>query len=330
MNMQHANALEKLLKIFANEMSFVDQMIEDRMQSKNAARIPDITKHLTGAGGKRIRPLLTIASSALCGEAGDNHLKLATAVEFIHSATLLHDDVVDESEKRRGRPTANNIWDNKSAVLVGDYLFSRSFQLMVETGSIEVLAVLANASAVIAEGEVLQLQASSDISTTEHTYFQVIEGKTAALFAAACKVGAMVANAPKAKTDALNAYGLNLGLSFQIADDILDYVADERFGKTIGNDFAERKLTLPLIRAIATSDDEELQFWQRTIGKGEQVEGDLDKALALIEKHNTLESAKATAFELAKSAKSALDEFPESEIKQLLRDLADLVVVRLV
>ncbi len=323
-------AIDKLNQLFSNEMSLVNSMIIERMKSENAPRIPEITLHLTEAGGKRIRPLLTLACAKLCGYQGDKHIKLATTVEFIHTATLLHDDVVDESSKRRGKPTANLLWDNKSSVLVGDYLFSRSFQLMVETESLKVLEILSNASAVIAEGEVLQLSVASNIETTEETYFKVIEGKTAALFAAACEVGGVISDASAERINALHEYGMKLGLAFQIADDVLDYIADEKFGKAIGNDFAERKLTLPVIRAIEAGDGEEKAFWHKTISRGQQSNDDLRTALGFLQKHDTLKSSKATALDLAKDAKNTVSIFEDSELKETLIALCDQVVERLV
>ena len=212
-----------LADALAGDMAEVNALIRARMASEHAPRIPEVTAHLVEAGGKRLRPMLTLAAARICGYGGPYHVHLAATVEFIHTATLLHDDVVDESARRRGRPTANLLWDNKSSVLVGDYLFSRSFQLMVETGSLRVLDILANASATIAEGEVLQLTAAQDLATDEAVYLQVVRGKTAALFAAAAEVGGVIAGAPEAVTRALQAYGDALGIAFQIADDLLDY-----------------------------------------------------------------------------------------------------------
>ncbi len=321
--------IERISDILAEDLERVNVRIVERMQSQNAPRIPEISAYLIQAGGKRIRPVLTLAAAEICGYKGDAHISLATAVEFIHTATLLHDDVVDGSEKRRGKKTANLMWDNKSSVLVGDYLFSRSFQLMVEAGDLEVLGVLANASAVISEGEVLQLVASSDIDTSEETYFKVITGKTAALFEAASQVGAMVAEADLAVVQAFAQYGLKLGLAFQIADDVLDFIADDKFGKAVGNDFAEGKLTLPIIRAISAADGDEKAFWYRTIARGQQGDDDLREAIGLLKKHGTIESSRETAFELANDAKAALKDVPKSELTDQLIELADYVVERL-
>ncbi|MEM9198596.1 MAG: polyprenyl synthetase family protein, partial [Pseudomonadota bacterium] len=240
--------LAQLADLLSDELSAVNATIRDRMSSEHAPRIPEVTAHLIEAGGKRIRPMLTLATARLLGHAGPDPVKLAATVEFIHTATLLHDDVVDESDQRRGRPTANLLWDNTSSILVGDYLFARAFQLMVETGSLRVLEILSNAAAVIAEGEVLQLTTSRNLATDEATYVQVIRGKTAALFSAACEAGAVVSGAGPAETEALREYGDALGISFQIVDDLLDYGgASASLGKNTGDDFRERKVTLPVI-----------------------------------------------------------------------------------
>ncbi len=322
--------IEQLLVLLGGDMDRVNTLIRTRMASEHAPRIPEVTAHLVEAGGKRLRPLLTLAAARLCGYEGEHHIRLAATVEFIHTATLLHDDVVDESARRRGRPTANLLWDNKSSVLVGDYLFARAFQLMVETGSLRVLDILANASAVIAEGEVLQLSAAANVSTTEAVYLLVIRGKTAALFAAATEAGAVIAGAPEAQVRALRAYGDALGMSFQITDDLLDYGgASAGLGKNTGDDFRERKVTLPVIRALAACDAEERAFWARVIGKGDQRDGDLETALELMTRHGSLESTRATAFDYAGQARAALGPLPEGPIRRHLADLADYVVSRL-
>jgi octaprenyl-diphosphate synthase len=320
---------EALQAALAPDMEGVNALIRARMASEHAPRIPEVTAHLVEAGGKRLRPLLTLAAARLCGYEGEHHLRLAATVEFIHTATLLHDDVVDESARRRGRPTANLLWDNKSSVLVGDYLFARAFQLMVETGQVRVLDILANASAVIAEGEVLQLSVASNVSTGEETYLQVIRGKTAALFAAATEVGAVIAGAPEAQVAALRAYGDALGLGFQIADDLLDYGGlSASLGKNVGDDFRERKMTLPVIRALAAADAAERAFWIRTIGKGEQRDGDLEEALALMARHGALESTHATALDYAARARAALAPLPAGAMRDRLAAMADFVVGR--
>ncbi|SDI88079.1 polyprenyl synthetase family protein [Aliiruegeria lutimaris] len=320
---------DRLAAVLAGDMGRVNDLIRTRMASEHAPRIPEVTAHLVEAGGKRLRPMLTLAAARMCGYEGDNHVKLAATVEFIHTATLLHDDVVDESGQRRGRPTANLLWDNKSSVLVGDYLFARSFQLMVETDSLRVMDILANASAVIAEGEVLQMTAAQDLATTEEIYLQVIRGKTAALFAAACEVGGVVARAEEAQVQALRDYGDALGISFQIVDDLLDYGGDSSAtGKNVGDDFRERKLTMPVIKAVAAADAEQRAFWRRVIEKGDQNDGDLDHALALISHHGTMEATRQQALVWADRAKSALATLPESDIRGMLTDLADYVVAR--
>lgn len=320
--------LDQMQAELASKLDAVNALIAERMESENAPRIPQVTAHLVDAGGKRIRPMLTLASARLFGYAGHDDEKLAATVEFIHTATLLHDDVVDESAQRRGRPTANLLWDNKSSVLVGDYLFSRSFQLMVETGSLRILDILANASAVIAEGEVLQLTAAQNLETTRGTYMKVIRGKTAALFSAATEVGAIVARADDRSVDALRTYGDAIGIAFQIVDDLLDYggVAGN-LGKNVGDDFRERKMSLPVILAVA-ADPNERPFWERVIEKGQQGDGDLEHALDIMSRHNVLETTRAEALHWAGNAKTALNDLAPHPMRDLLSDLADFVVAR--
>ena len=321
---------ERLSAALAGDMAAVNALIAERMASEHAPRIPQVTAHLVEAGGKRLRPMLTLAAARICGYRGPFHVHLAATVEFIHTATLLHDDVVDESGQRRGRPTANLLWDNKSSVLVGDYLFSRAFQLMVETGNLRVLDILSNASATIAEGEVLQLTAAQDLRTDESVYLKVIRGKTAALFSAATEAGGVIAGAPEDQVKALFDYGDALGVSFQIVDDLLDYGGDAAAtGKNVGDDFRERKLTLPVIKAVALADADERAFWQRTIEKGRQEDGDLEQALALLARHGTMEATRAEAIAWADRAKAALEALPPSDLREMLRDLADYVVARI-
>ncbi len=320
---------EQLAAALADDLTAVNAMIRDRMASEHAPRIPEVTAHLVEAGGKRLRPMLTLAAARMCGYDGPYHVHLAATVEFIHTATLLHDDVVDESSQRRGRPTANLLWDNNSSVLVGDYLFARSFQLMVETGSMRVLDILANAAATIAEGEVLQLTAASDLSTTEDIYIKVVRGKTAALFSAAMEVGGEIASQDAATKQALYDYGDALGIAFQIVDDLLDYGGTKATGKNVGDDFRERKLTLPVIRAVARADAAERDFWVRTIQKGKQETGDLDYAISLLAKHGTMESTRVDAINWAEKAKSTLNAVPDHPLKTMLVDLADYVVARI-
>src|SRR6056297_1637781 len=319
---------DRLTKRFAARMDAVNTLIRTRMASEHAPRIPEVTAHLVEAGGKRLRPMLTLAAARMCGYEGDNHIKLAATVEFIHTATLLHDDVVDESDKRRGRPTANLLWDNKSSVLVGDYLFARSFQLMTETDNIRVLRILSDAAATIAEGEVLQMTAAQDLRTSEDIYLQVVRGKTAALFSAATEVGGVIADMDDSRVQALFDYGDALGIAFQIVDDLLDYWGSDATGKNIGDDFRERKLTLPLIKAHAAADKTERAFWKRVIEKGKQEEGDLEHAIHLLNKHGALEATRKEALAWTARARAAMEVLPPSEIRDLLIDLNDYVVAR--
>ena len=322
------NALDKLTVLVADDLKACNALIIDRMQSP-VELIPQLAGYIIAAGGKRLRPVLTLASSRLCGYEGDRHKALAACVEFIHTATLLHDDVVDESDLRRGLASANAVFGNKSSVLVGDFLFSRAFQLMVEDGSLDVLRILSHASAVIAEGEVLQLTTSNDTGTSEQAYLEVIRSKTAELFAAACQIGAVVADRPSAEEDALFAYGLNLGIAFQLVDDVLDYSAlQARLGKTVGDDFREGKITLPVILAYRRGSDEERVFWNRTLEAMEQEEGDLDKAIGLMNQHGALRDTVERARHYGAVARDALGLFPDGEEKAALLDVIDFVIDR--
>ena len=321
---------ERLADALADDMSAVNALIRDRMASEHAPRIPEVTAHLVEAGGKRLRPMLTLAAATMCGYGGPFHVHLAATVEFIHTATLLHDDVVDESQQRRGRPTANLLWDNQSSVLVGDYLFARSFQLMTETGNMRVLSILSNAAATIAEGEVLQLTAARNLATDEDVYLKVVRGKTAALFSAATEVGGVIADADPAQVQALFDYGDALGIAFQIADDLLDYQGNSSAtGKNVGDDFRERKLTLPVIKAVAQATPEEHAFWERTIETGKQEDGDLEHALDLMNKYGTLQATRDDAHVWAAKARKAILALPAHPVRDILHDLADYVVARL-
>ena len=321
---------DRLAVYLAEDMAAVNRLIRLRMASEHAPRIPEVTAHLVEAGGKRLRPMLTLAAARLCGYSGPYHIHLAATVEFIHTATLLHDDVVDESARRRGRPTANLLWDNKSSVLVGDYLFARSFQLMIETGSLKVLDILANASATIAEGEVLQLTAARNLATDEAVYLQVVRGKTAALFSAAAGVGGVIAGASEVAIAALHTYGDALGVAFQMVDDLLDYGGSAaQIGKNPGDDFREGKLTLPLIKAVARATPKERAFWVRVIEKADQRDGDLAQAVGLLHHHRAIEAVRTEALDWADKAKAALDDLPAHELRDMLQDLADYVVARL-
>jgi octaprenyl-diphosphate synthase len=322
------NALDQLHQLLADDLAQVNALIVDRMQSP-VALIPQLAGYIIASGGKRLRPLLTLAAARMVGYTGTRQHMLATAVEFIHTATLLHDDVVDESALRRGRDSANAVWGNQASVLVGDFLFSRAFELMVETESIAVLGILAGASATIAEGEVLQLSTANDISTDEDAYLRVIAGKTAELFAAACEVGGVIAGRPAAETAALRAYGSALGMAFQIVDDVLDYSAVQaRLGKTIGDDFREGKLTLPVVLAIMASDATERRFWQRTLEQLDQRDGDMEHAAQLLQRHQALDGAMQRAHAFGIDAKNALSVFAEGAIRQSLMDVVDFCLMR--
>ena len=289
-------SLETIHGLVLEDLKRVNQVIVDHMQSP-VTLIPQLAGHLVAAGGKRLRPVLTLAAAKLCGYDGQRHIPLAACVEFIHTATLLHDDVVDESMLRRGRDSANALWGNQPSVLVGDFLFARAFELMVADGSLKVLKILSKASSVIAEGEVLQLMTTNDTATSEEAYLEVIRAKTATLFAAAAQIGAVVADRPKVEEEALESYGMNLGIAFQLIDDVLDYSAVQaELGKTVGDDFREGKISLPVVLAWRRGSAEERDFWRRTLEKLEQTDGDLEKAIGLMEKrgalHDTVERAR--------------------------------------
>ncbi len=322
------SGLERLIEVAGEDIKAVNRIILDHMQSE-VEIIPQLAGHIIAAGGKRLRPLLTLGAARLCDYSGRRHLALAACVEFIHTATLLHDDVIDESDLRRGLATANSLWGNKSSVLVGDFLFSRAFQLMVTDGSIDVLRILSDASAVIAEGEVLQLITSNDTETDEESYLRVVGAKTAALFAAACEIGAVVAERPEAEQAALRHYGRSFGIAFQLVDDILDYSAlQAELGKAIGDDFREGKITLPVILAIRRGDASELTFWRRCLEDLDQNETDLEQALVYLARHHTLADSMVQARHYADEARAALDAFPESQARRALTDLVHFCIER--
>jgi octaprenyl-diphosphate synthase len=322
-------SLDELHALIEDDLKAVNAEIVKRMQSP-VALIPQLAAHLVAAGGKRLRPMLTLASAKLCGySGGSRHVTLAACVEFIHTATLLHDDVVDESELRRGMQSANAIFGNKASVLVGDFLFSRSFELMVEDGSLDVLAILSKASSVIAEGEVLQLMTTNDTETDETQYLEVIKSKTAQLFAAACRIGAVVADRPKVEENALESYGTNLGVVFQLIDDVLDYSADQvKLGKTVGDDFREGKITLPVILAFRRGTEEERTFWRRTLEDLDQTDDDLAHAIKLMEKHNALSDSIERARHYGAIARDSLGIFKDCPEKRAMIDLVDFCIQR--
>ena len=322
------SALDDLAGLVGDDLARVNAVIMERMQSE-VSLIPQLAGHIVAAGGKRLRPMLTLACAKLCGYEGRRHLSLAACVEFIHTATLLHDDVVDGSGLRRGLATANSLWGNKSSVLVGDFLFSRAFQLMVADGSLKVLRILSDASAEIAEGEVHQLMTANDTATGEANYLEVIRAKTATLFSAACQIGAVVAERPLGEEQALADYGLNLGIVYQLIDDVLDYsAAQSTFGKSVGDDFREGKVTLPVILAFARGNETERKFWRRTLEEVDQHEGDLEWAIALIAKREAIADTLKRARAFGDMAQTALAPFPGGAEKQILTDIIDFCIER--
>jgi octaprenyl-diphosphate synthase len=321
-------SLDALVGLVAADMNGVNAVILERMQSQ-VALIPELAGHLIAGGGKRMRPMLTLACANLLGYPGTRHHKLAAAVEFIHTATLLHDDVVDGSGMRRGKRTANLIWGNPASVLVGDFLFSRAFELMVEDGSLKVLRILSHASAVIAEGEVEQLTAQRQIDTGEDHYLEIISAKTAALFAAACRVAPVVAEASEDCEMALEAYGRHLGIAFQLTDDVIDYASDSAtMGKGVGDDFRDGKMTLPVILAYARGDERDRAFWRAAIG-GERVsDEDLAQAIDLLRASDALADTLERARQYGRRAIDALVKFPDSKAKAALVEAAEFAVAR--
>lgn len=320
--------VDRLYGLLTDDMAAADRLIHERMGS-SIALIPDLSRHLIDSGGKRLRPLLTLAAAAICGYAGTYHINLAAAVEFIHTATLLHDDVVDASTLRRGKIAANIVWGNKPSILVGDFLFSRAFQLMVEAKSLRVLDILATAATIIAEGEVLQLKSANNLGTTEADYLNVVTAKTAALFAAASEAGATVADADPEITEAFRLYGHNLGIAFQLVDDALDYSGRQaQMGKSVGDDFREAKVTLPVILALDRADEEARRFWRRAIEAGPQHEGDLKRAIAYVEETGAIHETRARAHRYAQMACEALNPLGQSALRDALVDVAQFCVGR--
>jgi len=328
LNSARQPSLDALMTLVGGDMNGVNAVILERMQSK-VALIPELAGHLIAGGGKRMRPMLTLACAALLGYPGTRHHKLAAAVEFIHTATLLHDDVVDGSGMRRGKRTANLIWGNPASVLVGDFLFSRAFELMVEDGSLKVLRILSHASAVIAEGEVDQLTAQRQIETDEEKYLTIIGAKTAALFAAACRVAPVVAEADEDVELALESYGKNLGIAFQLTDDVIDYASDAAtMGKGVGDDFRDGKMTLPVIHAYARGSAEERAFWRSAISGERQSDDDLAEAIALLRSSGALDDTIDHARQYSRRAIDALAKFPASKARSALVEAAEFAVAR--
>jgi octaprenyl-diphosphate synthase len=321
-------SLDPMIQLVAGDMNLVNAAILDRMQSQ-IPLIPELAGHLIAGGGKRMRPMLTLASAKLLGYSGTRHHRLAAAVEFIHTATLLHDDVVDGSDLRRGKRTANIIWGNPASVLVGDFLFSRSFELMVEDGSLKVLKILSNASAVIAEGEVNQLTAARRVDTGEDRYLEIINAKTAALFAAACRIAAVVAERPEAEEAALDAYGRNLGIAFQLVDDAIDYTSDAAaMGKDAGDDFREGKMTLPVILAYARGDEGERRFWKDAVEGRRATDADFAHAIALVRSSRAVDDTIARARHYGQRAIDAIGPFASGKAKDAMVEAVEFAVAR--
>jgi octaprenyl-diphosphate synthase len=320
--------IDRLVELVTPDMLRVNAQILSRTGSE-VTMIPEVANHLISSGGKRLRPMLTLAMASLTGYSGDGHIKLAAAVEFMHTATLLHDDVVDESDMRRGRPAARKLWGNEASVLVGDFLLGQAFKMMVEVGSLRALDILSNAAAIIAEGEVMQLGAAKNTATTEDEYLAVIRAKTAELFAAACEVGPVLTNRPKAEHAACRSFGMNLGIAFQLVDDVLDYGGKSaKLGKNVGDDFREGKITLPVVLSFRRGSESEREFWTRALERGEVADSDLETALGLMTKHRALEDTIGRAQHYAAIARDALALFPASEMKQALEEAVEFCTVR--
>ncbi len=321
-------SLDNLVQLTAADMALVNEFILEKAQS-HVELIPELAGHLINSGGKRIRPMLTVAAARMCGYSGLHHLKLAMSVEFMHTATLLHDDVVDESDMRRGKEAARVIWGNQASVLVGDYLLGQAFKTMVETGSLDCLRILSDAACTIAEGEVLQLSVSQDTATTEDSYLKVVGAKTAALFQAAAKVGGVIANRPRKEQEALESYGRNLGIAFQLVDDALDYSGKQAdLGKSIGDDFRERKITLPVVLAFRRGEEKERSFWRRVMEKGDQTDDDLQYATKLMDRHGALSDTIERARHYGDMACDALAIFPDSQWKEALAEAVAFCISR--
>jgi octaprenyl-diphosphate synthase len=321
-------SVDRLVDLVAADMDRVNAAILARTGSE-VTMIPEVANHLINSGGKRLRPILTVAMARLAGYAGEGHVKLAAAVEFMHTATLLHDDVVDESEMRRGKLAARMLWGNEASVLVGDFLLGQAFKMMVEVGSLRALEILSSAAAVIAEGEVMQLAAAKNTATTEDEYLAVIRAKTAELFAAACEVGPVLAGRPKEDVAACRSFGMNLGIAFQLVDDALDYGGKSaKLGKNVGDDFREGKITLPVVLSFRRGSEGERAFWRRTLEQGDAAEKDLEVALGLMAKHRALEDTIKRARHYGAIARDALALFPDSIMKAALEETVEFCIAR--
>lgn len=321
-------SIEGLVRLAAADMERVNQMILSRTGS-DVLMIPEVANHLISSGGKRLRPMLTLAAAGLCDYQGDGHIKLAASVEFMHTATLLHDDVVDESDMRRGKPAARKVWGNEASVLVGDFLLGQAFRMMVEVGSLDALDVLSTAAAVIAEGEVMQLSAARSVETTEDDYLAVIRAKTATLFAAACEVGPILAGNNPDDRAACRDYGMSLGIAFQLIDDALDYGGTaEALGKNVGDDFREGKLTLPVVLSLQRGDAADQEFWRKALEEGATDDEALKTAIAMMRRNGALRDTLARAVGYGEAAKAALDRYPNSPLKTALLDTVDFCISR--
>ncbi|MCJ8323143.1 MAG: polyprenyl synthetase family protein [Hyphomicrobiales bacterium] len=320
-----------LLALTKHDMGRVNENILSHTGS-HVKTIPQVANYLIDSGGKRIRPMLMLAAAQLCGYQGDHHIVISTAIEFLHTATLLHDDVVDDSDMRRGKQAARKIWGNENSVLVGDFLLARTFNMMVKTGSLECLNSLSGAAVTISEGEIMQLAAAKNTSTTEDHYLKIIHAKTAALFESACEMGAMISDASEEQRQALHSFGHNLGIAFQLVDDALDFGGGSGLGaqldKNIGDDFREQKITLPIIFAYREGSMDERNFWDRTLKHGDQKDGDLEHAISLLAKYDTLNKTKLRAEHYASKAVQALALFPESEMRTALEQTVAFCIAR--
>ena len=325
---QPSASIERLNALVAPDMARVNATILSRTGSE-VTMIPEVANHLISSGGKRLRPMLTVALAALTGYSSDGHVKLAAAVEFMHTATLLHDDVVDESDVRRGKSTARRVWGNQASVLVGDFLLGQAFRMMVDVGSLPALRILSNAAAVIAEGEVMQLATAKNTATTEDEYLAVIRAKTAELFAAACEVAPVLTNRPKAEAAACRSFGMNLGIAFQLVDDALDYGGkNAKLGKNVGDDFREGKITLPVVLSYRRGSSSERAFWSRTLEKNKVTDSDLETAIELMNEHRALEDTIKRAQHYGVMARDALALFPDSAMKRALEETVEFCTGR--